>query len=143
MLRDARRIGEYYPDMSPESPESMDRLGVSLAHLDSKCANFYDPAEAERIFYPEIEPLLLEFFPGATDAQERRGPVLRLLLAGWTNAPKAGSWVMHNNATARHSHGIVIRNSCRCYAMRVYGSEILTGYAIFGLASPHYEEDAA
>jgi hypothetical protein len=32
VLRDARRIGEYYPGLSPESPECMDRLGVSLAH---------------------------------------------------------------------------------------------------------------
>ena len=46
----------------------MDRLGVSLAHLESKCANFYDPAEVERVYYPEIEKLLLDFFPGATDA---------------------------------------------------------------------------
>ncbi|HXQ11756.1 MAG TPA: CmcJ/NvfI family oxidoreductase [Caulobacteraceae bacterium] len=68
VMRDARRIGEYYPGLSPESPECMDRLGVSLAHLQSKCANFYDAAEVERVFYPEIEQLLLDFFPGATDA---------------------------------------------------------------------------
>jgi len=68
VMRDARRIGEYYPGLSPESPESMDRLGVSLAHLESKCSNFYDSAEVERVFYPEIEQLLLDFFPGATDA---------------------------------------------------------------------------
>jgi hypothetical protein len=68
VMRDARRIGQYYPGLSPDSPESMDRLGVSLAHLESACANFYDSAEVERVFYPEIEKLLLEFFPGATDA---------------------------------------------------------------------------
>jgi hypothetical protein len=68
VLRDARRIGEYYPGLSPDSPECMDRLGVSLAHLESKCPNFYDSAEVERVFYPEIEKLLLEFFPDATDA---------------------------------------------------------------------------
>jgi hypothetical protein len=68
VLRDARRIGEYYPGLSPETPESMDRLGVSLAHLESRCQDFYDAAEVERIFYPEIEKLLLDFFPGATDA---------------------------------------------------------------------------
>jgi hypothetical protein len=68
IMRDARRIGDYYPGLSPESPECMDRLGVSLAHLESKCENFYDAAEVERVFYPEIEKLLLEFFPGATDA---------------------------------------------------------------------------
>ncbi|MFC0146634.1 CmcJ/NvfI family oxidoreductase [Sphingobium scionense] len=68
VLRDARRIGDQYPGLSPRSPESMDRLGVSLAHLDSACTNFYDAAEVERVFYPEIEKLLLDFFPGATDA---------------------------------------------------------------------------
>lgn len=68
VMRDARRIGEYYPGLSPESPECMDRLGVSLAHLESKCRNFYDAAEVERVFYPEIEKLLLDFFPDATDA---------------------------------------------------------------------------
>ena len=68
VLRDARRIGEYHPGLSPSSPECMDRLGLALAHLESKCTNFYDSAEVERVFYPEIEKLLLEFFPDATDA---------------------------------------------------------------------------
>ena len=68
VLRDARRIGDYYPDLSPTSPECMDALGVSLAQCDSKCEDFYDAAEVERVFYPEMEKLLLEFFPAATDA---------------------------------------------------------------------------
>jgi hypothetical protein len=67
VLRDARRIGEYYPGLSPHSPECLDKLGLALAHCESKCANFYDAAEVERVFYPEMEKLLLEFFPGATD----------------------------------------------------------------------------
>jgi hypothetical protein len=68
VLRDARRIGEYYPGLSPHSAECMDKLGLALAHCESKCANFYDAAEVERVFYPEMEKLLLAFFPGATDA---------------------------------------------------------------------------
>jgi hypothetical protein len=68
VLRDARRIGEYYPGLSPSSPECMDKLGVALAHCESKCRNFYDAAEVERVFYVEMEKLLLEFFPDATDA---------------------------------------------------------------------------
>ena len=68
VMRDARRIGDYYPGLSPTTPECMDKLGLSLAHLESKCENFYDSAEVERVFYPEIEQLLLEFFPDATDA---------------------------------------------------------------------------
>ncbi len=68
VLRDARRIESEYPGLSPYTPECMDQLGVSLAHLESKCTNFYDSAEVERVYYPEIEQLLLDFFPGATDA---------------------------------------------------------------------------
>ena len=68
VLRDARRIEEYYPGLSPNRPECMDKLGVSLAHCESKCENFYDSAEVERVFYPEMEKLLLGFFPDATDA---------------------------------------------------------------------------
>ena len=68
VLRDARRIGEYHPGLSPYSPECMDRLGVALAHCESKCRNFYDAAEVERVFYPEMEQLLLAFFPEAKDA---------------------------------------------------------------------------
>jgi hypothetical protein len=68
VLRDARRMAEYYPGLSPTSPACMDKLGVALAHCESKCQNFYDAAEVERVFYPEMEKLLLEFFPGATDA---------------------------------------------------------------------------
>ncbi len=68
IMRDAHRLEEYYPGLSPNSPECMDKLGLSLAYCESKCQNFYDSAEVERTFYPEIEKLLLEFFPNATDA---------------------------------------------------------------------------
>ncbi|MDP6705606.1 MAG: CmcJ/NvfI family oxidoreductase [Alphaproteobacteria bacterium] len=68
VMRDARRLEEYYPGLSPTSPECMDRLGLALAHCESGCENFYDSAEVERVFYPEIEDLLLAFFPDATDA---------------------------------------------------------------------------
>ena len=46
----------------------MDKLGLSLAHCESECENFYDSEEVRRIFYPEMEKLLLEFFPDAVDA---------------------------------------------------------------------------
>ena len=68
VLRDARRIAEYHSGLSPNSPECMDKLGVSLAHCESQCQNFYDAEEVERVFYPEMEKLLLGFFPDATDA---------------------------------------------------------------------------
>ena len=68
VLRDARRMEEYYPGLSPNSPECMDKLGLALGHCESECENFYDAAEVERVFYPEMERLLLDFFPDATDA---------------------------------------------------------------------------
>ncbi len=68
VLRDARRMEEYYPGLSPNSPECMDKLGLALGHCESKCENFYDAVEVERVFYSEMEKLLLDFFPDATDA---------------------------------------------------------------------------
>ena len=68
ILRDARRISEYHQGLDPMSPECMDRLGLSLAHCQSECENFYDSQEVRRVFYPEMEKLLLEFFPDAVDA---------------------------------------------------------------------------
>ena len=68
VLRDARRMEEYYPGLSPNSPECMDKLGLALGHCESECENFYDAAEVERVFYLEMERLLLDFFPEATDA---------------------------------------------------------------------------
>jgi len=68
VMRDARRIEEYYPGLSPYSAECMDKFGVSLADLESKCTDFYNAHEVERVYYAEIEKLLLDFFPGATDA---------------------------------------------------------------------------
>ena len=52
----------------PTAPSAWTSLACALAHCESKCKNFYDAAEVERVFYPEMEKLLLEFFPDATDA---------------------------------------------------------------------------
>ena len=68
VMRDARRISDYHPGISPHSAQCMDKLGVALASCDSQCNNFYDSAEVRRVFYPEMEKLLLEFYPDATDA---------------------------------------------------------------------------
>ena len=75
------------PGSRPSSPECMDRLGLSLAHLESKCANFDDAAEVERVFYPEIEKLLLDFFPDATDALVYNHDVFDKDYT-WATAPK-------------------------------------------------------
>ena len=68
VMRDARRISNYHPGISPHSAQCMDKLGIALASCDSQCNNFYDSAEVRRVFYPEMEKLLLEFYPDATDA---------------------------------------------------------------------------
>ena len=68
VLHDARRIQDDYPGLSPDSPACMDALGISLAQCDSQCENFYDAAQVEQVFYPEMEKLLMDFFPEATDA---------------------------------------------------------------------------
>ena len=68
VMRDARRISQYYPGLSPNSAECMDKLGIALASCDSQCSNFYDAAEVRTVFYPEMEKLLLAFYPEATDA---------------------------------------------------------------------------
>tara|TARA_B100001093_G_scaffold18925_1_gene17136 strand:- start:4188 stop:5423 length:1236 start_codon:yes stop_codon:yes gene_type:complete len=68
VMHDARRISDYHPGISPHSAQCMDKLGVALASCDSQCNNFYDSAEVRRVFYPEMEKLLLEFYPDATDA---------------------------------------------------------------------------
>jgi hypothetical protein len=68
VLHDARRISEYHPGLSPTSSECMDTLGVAMAQCESKCQDFYDAHEVEQVFYPEMEKLLLEFYPDAKDA---------------------------------------------------------------------------
>ena len=52
----------------PTAPNAWTGSASRWRTSSSKCSNFYDAAEVERVFYPEIEKLLLEFFPGATDA---------------------------------------------------------------------------
>src|SRR5271154_532760 len=55
VMRDARRIGEYHPGLSPDSPECMDRLGVSLAHLESAGSNFFDSAGGGGGVFPQVQ----------------------------------------------------------------------------------------
>ncbi len=64
VMRDARRIEDYHPGISPSSPECMDKLGLAVAHCESKLKNVYDSAEVERVFYPEIEKASAGFLPG-------------------------------------------------------------------------------
>ncbi len=138
VLRDARRIGEYYPGLSPNSPESMDRLGVSLAHLESKCSNFYDAAEVERVFYPEIEKLLLEFFPGATDALVYNHDVFDKDYAGDRTEDQD-----NKNPGVNARYATLVHNDLNDNSGRVRCRELLTkNLRNFGRTQHYTEEEA-
>src|SRR6202171_1688411 len=138
VMRDARRIGEYYPGLSPNSPECMDRLGVSLAHLESKCSNFYDSAEVERVFYPEIEKLLLDFFPGATDALVYNHDVFN---KDYTGDRKEDQAAKNPGVNARYAN--LVHNDLNDNSGRVRCRELLTrNLRNFG-RELHYTEEQA
>src|SRR5260370_27218421 len=138
VLRDARRIGEYYPGLSPNSPECMDKLGLSLAHLESECSNFYDAAEVERVFYPEIEKLLLEFFPDATDALVYNHDVFDKDYAGDRTEDQDS-----NNPGVNANYANLVHNDLNDNSARVRCRELLTrNLRYFGRAQHYTEEEA-
>jgi hypothetical protein len=138
VIRDARRIGEYYPGLSPTSAECMDRLGVSLAHLQSKCSNFYDPAEVERVFYPEIEKLLLEYFPDATDALVYNHDVFDKDYAGDRTEDQA-----NKNPGVNARYATLVHNDLNDNSGRVRCRELLTkNLRNFG-REQHYTQEKA
>ncbi|MEZ5595693.1 MAG: CmcJ/NvfI family oxidoreductase [Pseudomonadales bacterium] len=119
VLRDARRLGEYYPGLSPFSSESMDRLGIALAHCESRCTNFYDAHEVERVFYAEMERLLLDFFPGATDALVYNHDVFDKLYQGPVKEDQDNKDPGVNRAYANLVHNDLNDNSgrVRCHEL--------------------------
>ncbi len=138
VLRDARRIGEYYPGLSPDTPESMDRLGVSLAHLESKCTDFYDAAEVERVYYPEIERLLLDFFPGSTDAIVYNHDVFDKNYEGDRSEDQAAK-----NPGVNAAYANLVHNDLNDNSGRVRCRELLTqNLRNFG-RTLHYSEEEA
>lgn len=138
VMRDARRIGEYYPGLSPTSAECMDRLGVSLAHLESKCSNFYDSAEVERVFYPEIEKLLLEFFPDATDALVYNHDVFDKDYTGDRTEDQA-----NKNPGVNARYATLVHNDLNDNSGRVRCRELLTkNLRNFGREQHYTEEEA-
>ena len=137
VMRDARRIGEYYPGLSPSSPECMDRLGLSLAHLESACSNFYDSAEVERVFYPEIEKLLLEFFADATDALVYNHDVFDKDYAGDRTEDQDNK---NPGVNARYAN--LVHNDLNDNSGRVRCRELLTrNLRNFGRAQHYTEEE--
>ena len=138
VMRDARRLEEYYPGLSPSSPECMDKLGMSLAHLESKCENFYDSLEVERVFYPEIEKLLLAFFPGATDALVYNHDVFDKDYAGDRTEDQD-----NNNPGVNANYANLVHNDLNDNSGRVRCRELLTqNLRNFG-REQHYSEAEA
>lgn len=138
LLHDARRIGDHYPSLSPESPESMDRLGVSLAHLNSRCTNFYDAVEVERVFYPEIEKLLLDFFPNATDALVYNHDVFDKDYSGDRSEDQEAK-----NPGVNASYATIVHNDLNDNSGRVRCRELLTrNLRNFGRTQHYTSEEA-
>jgi hypothetical protein len=121
VLRDARRMAEYYPGLSPSSPECMDRLGIALAHCESRCENFYDAAEVERVFYPEMEKLLLEFFPDASDALVYNHDVFNKDYTGDRTEDQD-----HKNPGVNANYAYIVHNDLNDNSGRVRCRELLT-----------------
>lgn len=138
VMRDARRIGDHYPGLSPQSPECMDRLGVALAHMRSRCRNFYDAAEVEAVFYPEIERLLMDFFPGAADALVYNHDVFDRDYAGDRTEDQAAK---NPGVNARYAN--IVHNDLNDNSGRVRCRELLTrNLRNFG-REQHYTEAEA
>ncbi len=138
VLRDARRIGEYYPGLSPSSAECMDKLGVALGHCESRCKNFYDAAEVERVFYPEMEKLLLEFFPTATDALVYNHDVFDKDYKGDRTEDQA-----NKNPGVNANYAYLVHNDLNDNSGRVRCRELLTrNLRNFGREQNYTEEQA-
>ena len=138
VLRDARRIGEYYPGLSPSSPECMDKLGLSLAHLESKCTNIYDSEEVRRVYYPEIEKLLLDFFPDATDALVYNHDVFDKDYQGDRTEDQDGK-----NPGVNANYANLVHNDLNDNSGRVRVRELLTkNLRNFGRTQHYTEEEA-
>ncbi len=138
VMRDARRIGEYYPGLDPTSPECMDRLGVALGYCESECRNFYDAAEVERVFYPEMERLLLDFYPDATDALVYNHDVFDKDYEGDRTEDQA-----NKNPGVNAAYANLVHNDLNDNSGRVRCRELLTkNLRNFG-REQHYSEAAA
>src|SRR5260370_20970029 len=116
----------------------MDRLGVSRAHLESECSGFYDGAEVERVFYPEIEKLLLEFFPDATDALVYNHDVFDKDYAGDRTEDQDNK---NPGVNARYAN--LVHNDLNDNSDRVRCRELLTRNLRNFERAQHYTEDEA
>src|SRR5260221_11392876 len=116
----------------------MERLGVSLAHLESQCSNIYDAAEVERVFYPEIEKLLLDFFPDATDALVYNHDVFDKDYTGDRTEDQDG-----NNPGVNANYANLVHNDLNDNSGRGRCRELLTRNLRNFERTQHYTEDEA
>ena len=138
VMRDARRMGEYHPGLSAATPECMDRLGIAMAHCESQCGNFYDAAEVQRVFYPEMEKLLLEFFPGATDALVYNHDVFDKDYTGDRTEDQD-----NKNPGVNANYANIVHNDLNDNSGRVRCRELLTkNLRNFGRAQNHTDKQA-
>lgn len=138
ILRDARRMKDYYPGLSPVSPECMDKLGVSLGHCESKCVDFYNHEEVERVFYLEMEQLLLDFFPGATDALVYNHDVFDKDYTGDRREDQASK-----NPGVNGNYAYIVHNDLNDNSGRVRCRELLTkNLRNFGREQNYTEQEA-
>ncbi|MXW55017.1 MAG: hypothetical protein F4X44_11355 [Gammaproteobacteria bacterium] len=138
ILRDGRRMKEYYPGLPPTSPECMDKLGVSLGHCESKCVDFYNHEEVERVFYLEMEQLLLDFFPDATDALVYNHDVFDKEYKGDRREDQA-----NKNPGVNGSYAYIVHNDLNDNSGRVRCRELLTkNLRNFGRVQNYTEQQA-
>jgi hypothetical protein len=138
VVRDARRIEQYYPGLSPRSAECMDRLGVSLAEHHSACTDFYNHEEVERVYYPEIERLLLDYFPGAVDALVYNHDVFNKEYEGDRTEDQD-----NNNPGVNANYANLVHNDLNDNSGRVRCRELLTkNLRNFGRTQHYTEEEA-
>ncbi len=138
ILRDARRMEEYYPGLSPATPDCMDKLGVSLGHCESKCVDFYNHEEVERVFYLEMEKLLLDFFPGATDALVYNHDVFDKDYTGDRREDQA-----NKNPGVNGNYAYIVHNDLNDNSGRVRCRELLTkNLRNFGREQNYTEQQA-
>jgi hypothetical protein len=106
--------------------------------LESKCTNIYDAAEVERVFYPEIEKLLLDFFPDATDALVYNHDVFDKDYTGDRTEDQDS-----NNPGVNANYANLVHNDLNDNSGRVRCRELLTkNLRNFGRTQHYTEEEA-
>jgi SAM-dependent methyltransferase len=111
---------------------------LRLARCESKCTNCCDAAEVERVFYPEMEKLLLAFYPGATDALVYNHDVFDKDYKGDRREDQA-----NKNPGVNANYAYLVHNDLNDNSGRVRCRELLTkNLRNFGREQRYTEADA-